>query len=110
MPRNDTCAPPTAVPTRTQTHPRAHPGAAATAGPDPAAVNAALICRDQMIGSVTMGRNGRGLRLLRGALAGRSQVDLAHEEGISPSAVSQRFRTDGIAALVEADELLGEVR
>ncbi|MET0839079.1 MAG: SatD family protein, partial [Marmoricola sp.] len=62
-----------------------------TDGPEPGAVNAALMCRDQMVGSVSQ----RSLRLLRGVLDGRSQVELAEEEGISASAVSQRMRKDG---------------
>jgi hypothetical protein len=75
-------------------------------GPDPAAVNAALVCRDQVVGSL----GERSLRLLRGILAGRSQVELAREEGVSPSAVSQRVRHDGLAALIAADDLLRGVR
>jgi hypothetical protein len=77
-----------------------------TPGPDPAAVNAALMCRDQMVGSVSE----RSLRLLRGTLAGRTQAELAVEEGISASAVSQRVRHDGLAVIVAADELLRSVR
>ena len=50
-----------------------------TEGPDAAAVNAALMCRDQMIGSVSE----RSLRLLRGTLAGRTQAELAADEEIS---------------------------
>lgn len=75
-------------------------------GPDPEAVNAALMCRDQMVGSVS----ARSLRLLRGTLGGRSQAELAEEEGISASAVSQRMRNDGLAVIVAADELLKEVQ
>jgi hypothetical protein len=71
-------------------------------GPDPAPVNAALMCRDQMIGSVSQ----RSLRLLRGTVDGRSQAELADDEGISPSAVSQRMRNDGLAVIVAADGLL----
>jgi hypothetical protein len=77
-----------------------------TGGPDPDAVNAALMCRDQMVGSVSP----RSLRLLRGVVDGRSQAELAEEEGISPSAVSQRMRNDGLAVVVAADELLGGLR
>jgi len=73
------------------------------AAPDP--VNAALMCRDQMIGSVSE----RSLRLLRGTLAGRPQSELAADEGISASAVSQRVRNDGLAVIVAADELLRRV-
>lgn len=75
-------------------------------GPDPDSLNAALLCRDQMVGSVSE----RSLRLLRGTLAGRTQVQLAADEGISASAVSQRVRHDGLAVLVTADELLRRVR
>lgn len=74
-------------------------------GPDPAAVNAALITRDQLLGD----QDDRALRLLRGLLAGRSQSVLADEEGISASAVSQRARHGGLAALLAADSLLKEV-
>lgn len=75
-------------------------------GPDPDAINAALMCRDQMVGSVSE----RSLRLLRGTLAGRTQVELAEEEAISASAVSQRVRNDGLAVIVAADELLRRLR
>ncbi|MET0520637.1 MAG: SatD family protein [Jiangellaceae bacterium] len=77
-----------------------------TEGPDPAAINAALMCRDQMIGSVSE----RSLRLLRGILDGSSQAELATAEGVSASAVSQRMRHDGLAVIVAADELLKGVR
>ncbi len=73
-----------------------------TAGPDPDAVNAALMCRDQMVGSLSE----RSWRLLAGVLDGHSQADLAEVEGISASAVSQRVRNDGLAVIVAADELL----
>ena len=71
-------------------------------GPDPDPVNAALMCRDQMIGSLSE----RSLRLLRGTVDGRTQTELADDEGISASAVSQRVRRDGLAVIVTADELL----
>ena len=76
-----------------------------TEGPEPAAVNAALMCRDQMIGSVSE----RSLRLLRGTLAGRTQAELAGDEKISASAVSQRMRHDGLAVIAATDELLRRV-
>ena len=76
-----------------------------TEGPAAAAVNAALMCRDQMIGSVSE----RSLRLLRGTLAGRTQAELASDEEISPSAVSQRVRHDGLAVIAATDELLRRV-
>jgi hypothetical protein len=74
-------------------------------GPDPDPVNAALMCQDQMVGSLSE----RSLRLLRGTFTGRSQVELAEEEKISSSAVSQRMRNDGLAVIVAADELLRRV-
>ncbi len=84
--------------------------AADAEGPEPDAVNAALMCRDQMVGSAASKGSGRPVRLLRGALAGRSQADLAEDEGVSPSAVSQRFRNDGLAVIQAADDLLRGVR
>ena len=73
-----------------------------TDGPDPGPVNAALMCRDQMMGSVSE----RSLRLLRGTLDGRTQAELAGDEGVSASAVSQRMRKDGLVVILAADELL----
>jgi hypothetical protein len=84
---------------------RAEEADAAT-GPDPDPVNAALLCQDQMVGSLPE----RSLRLLRGAFTGKTQVELAEEEKISPSAVSQRMRNDGLAVIVAADDLLRRVR
>jgi hypothetical protein len=81
-----------------------------SAGPDPLAVNAALMCRDQMIGSLAGKTAGRSLRLLRGMIDGRTQVELAEEEGISASAVSQRIRHDGLAVVVASDQLLKGVQ
>jgi hypothetical protein len=75
-------------------------------GPDPAAVNAALLCRDALLGAAS----DRSLGVLRGLLRGMTQQEIARAEGISASAVSQRVRRDGLAAVVAADELLGAVR
>ncbi|WP_435199145.1 SatD family protein [Janibacter sp. GS2] len=74
-------------------------------GPDPGAVNAALLCRDQLLGEL----DARDLRLLRGLLAGRSQRELADQEKVSPSAISQRVRFGGIGVLILADEQLATV-
>lgn len=74
-------------------------------GPDAESVNAALVCRDQLVGSVSQ----RSLRLLQGGFAGRTQAMLAQEEGVSASAVSQRFRNDGLAAILAAEELLRRI-
>jgi hypothetical protein len=75
-------------------------------GPDPALVEALLLCQDHLLGSLS----SRSLRLLRGLLAGRSQAGLAEDEGVSASAVSQRVRRDGLATMVEVDAALGRVR
>ncbi|KGN33131.1 hypothetical protein N802_13845 [Knoellia sinensis KCTC 19936] len=66
------------------------------------AVNAALHCQDHMVGSLSE-RSGR---LLRGLLDGMTQRELATTEGITPSAVSQRVRADGLAVIVRSHELL----
>lgn len=74
-----------------------------TDGPDPATLEAMLILRDELVG----GLSERSLLVLRGLLAGSTQRELAEELGISASAVSQRVRADGLAALVAADQELG---
>lgn len=66
-----------------------------------AAVNAALVLRDHLVS----GLSERSLSVLRGLLAGESQRDLAEALGISPSAVSQRVRSDGLAAIIAAHDL-----
>lgn len=66
------------------------------------AVDAALHCQDHMVGSLSE-RSGR---LLGGLLEGMTQRELAEAEGISPSAVSQRVRADGLAVIVRCHELL----
>lgn len=75
------------------------------AGPDEAAVNAALALRDQLLG----GLSDRSLSVLRGLLDGRTQREIADAEEVSASAVSQRVRSDGLAVLVAAEEMLGRV-
>lgn len=74
--------------------------------PDPAVVNAALLARDTLIGSL----DDRSLSVLRGLLAGMSQTEIAVAEEISPSAVSQRVRRDGLAVIVDVIGLLGQAR
>ncbi|GGO92635.1 hypothetical protein GCM10011584_29490 [Nocardioides phosphati] len=76
------------------------------AGPSEAAVNAALLLRDQVIGALSP----RSLSVVRGLLDGRTQGEIAAAEGVSASAVSQRVRNDGLATLVAAEALLEEVR
>lgn len=82
------------------------PGQGAPEGPDEAAVSAALMLRDQVVG----GLSERSLSVLRGLLDGRTQREIAEAEGVSASAVSQRVRADGLAVVVAAEELLGRIR
>lgn len=60
--------------------------------------NAYLVSRDEIVTRL----DGRGRRLAIGLLDGRTYADLAKQEHISPSAVSQRVRRDGLASLVES--------
>ena len=69
---------------------------------DVAAVNAALICRDHLLGSL----DERSLRIVRGLMTGRTKKELAEAEGISPSAVSQRASRDGLDLIVLASQYL----
>jgi hypothetical protein len=72
-------------------------------GGDADAVNAALLCRDHLVGSLSE----RSVRLLRGLMDPHTtQSELATLEGISASAVSQRVRADGIGAVLAAEDLL----
>ena len=77
-----------------------------TDGPDPAAVEAALMLRDHVVG----GLSDRSLSVLRGLLVGSTQREIAERLDITGSAVSQRVRADGLALVVASDELLREVR
>ncbi|HEY6508824.1 MAG TPA: SatD family protein [Vicinamibacterales bacterium] len=79
---------------------------ATDAGPDASAVNAALICRDHLLGSL----DDRSLRLLAGLRDGRSKKELAMAEGISASAVSQRAARAGLDLIVLASQELRDVR
>jgi hypothetical protein len=75
-------------------------------GPDANAVNAALMCRDHLLGSL----DDRSERILRGLRAGRSKKELAMAEGISASAVSQRAGRAGLDLIVAASEELRQIR
>lgn len=74
-------------------------------GPDPAALRAALMLRDELVGRLSE----RSVSVLRGLMAGRTQREIARAEGLSASAISQRVRSDGLAVLLAADEVLGGV-
>ncbi|WP_111508126.1 SatD family protein [Mycobacterium kyogaense] len=75
------------------------------AGADPRAVNAALMCRDHLLGSL----DERSLRILAGMRAGRTKKELAMEEGISASAVSQRAGRSGLDLLLAVAAELREL-
>lgn len=72
------------------------------AGPSPELVNAALMARDQIVS----GLSERGMSVLDGLMRGRRQQDIADELGVSPSAVSQRIRAEGLGVVLASDELL----
>jgi hypothetical protein len=76
------------------------------AGPNADAVNAALLCRDHLLGSL----DERSLRLVGGLLDNRTKKELAAMEGISASAVSQRAGRDGLDLIVLASEYLRRIR
>jgi hypothetical protein len=68
----------------------------------PEAVNAALLCRDQLVGSW----DERSYRLIKGLLSGRTQAELAASEGISRPGVSERIRNQGLGTVIKASEWL----
>ena len=72
-------------------------------GPGSGSVNAFLLCRDQLVERL----NDRGLRILRLALLGHPQKDIARIEQITRSAVSQQF-SRGVGAIVDAHTLLDD--
>ncbi|MGN6575708.1 MAG: SatD family protein [Nocardioides sp.] len=70
-------------------------------GPGAPTVNAFLLCRDQLVEHL----NDRGLRILRLALLGHPQKDIAEIEQVTRSAVSQQF-SRGVGAIVDAHTML----
>src|SRR3954471_13830490 len=68
------------------------------------AVRAALDCLDFMVGSMST----TSRQILGGLMNGLAQHDVAERVGISPSAVSQRVRRDGIGVALEAMATLAE--
>lgn len=75
------------------------------AGPPPEPVNAALACRDHLLGLL----DERSLRILVGLMAGETRATLAEREGISASAVSQRAARDGLDVILFASQHLQEI-
>ena len=70
------------------------------------AINAALLCRDHLLGSM----DDRSTRIVKALLNNRTKKDIAATEGISPSAVSQRAGRDGLDLIVSASRYLGSVQ
>ena len=70
-----------------------------------AAVNAALMCRDHLLGSL----DDRSLRILAGLRAGLTKKELAVAEGISASAVSQRANKAGLDLILLASAQLRDM-
>jgi hypothetical protein len=69
---------------------------------DAGAINAALMCRDHLLGSL----DDRSIRILKGLLNNRAKRDIAADEGISASAVSQRAGRDGLDLIIVASQHL----
>jgi hypothetical protein len=65
-------------------------------------VNAFLLCRDQMVARLSVSSR----TLLRHTLLGSTQEQMAEDEGISQSAVSQRLSRSGVQALKEAHDVM----
>lgn len=80
--------------------------AQADSGSDVDAINAALLCRDHLLGSL----DDRSLRILKGLLNNQPKNQLAAAEGISASAVSQRAGGDGLDLIVLASRYLRSIR
>jgi hypothetical protein len=74
--------------------------------PDVDPINAALLCRDHLIGSL----DDRSRRILKGLLSNHTKKGIAAAEGISASAVSQRAGRDGLDLIVQASRYLRSVR
>ena len=74
--------------------------------PTAAAINAALRCRDHLLGSL----DERSVRILVGLRDGRPKKELAMAEGISASAVSQRASRAGLDLIVLASQELRDIR
>jgi hypothetical protein len=72
---------------------------------DARAINAALLCRDHLLGSL----DDRSLRILKGLLSNHSKKDIAAAEAISASAVSQRAGRDGLDLIAQASQDLRSV-
>jgi len=72
-------------------------------GPPAPVVNAFLLCRDQIVD----GLSARHRRMLLGSLRGLTQREIAAQEDVTQSAVSQGLRHSGAMAVTAALDLLG---
>lgn len=72
---------------------------------DADAINAALLCRDHLLGSL----DDRSIRIVKSLLTNQTKKDIAAAEGISASAVSQRAGRDGLDLIVVASRYLRDV-
>ncbi|MBC9957191.1 SatD family protein [Yimella sp. cx-51] len=70
-------------------------------GPDVHAVNAALLTRDHLLGTLDQ----RSQRILEALMNGDTKTTIAEREGISASAVSQRAKAGVDLLLLAGDEL-----
>lgn len=86
-----------------ETHPATRWMRTAVRGEDVSpAVASLLALRDRAVGDL----DDRGIAILRGLLAGRTQREIADDLAITASAVSQRIRAAGLDALVVSDRAL----
>lgn len=67
-------------------------------------VNAYFLSRDHVVLRLAP----RARRIALGLVQGRTQAQIAADEGITPSAVSQSVQKSGVAALVEGLRVLGD--
>jgi hypothetical protein len=69
---------------------------------DPRLINAYLLARDHLVTAM----DARSRRLMRGAMQGLTQVELATSEGITQSAVSRNLQRNGAFAVIDGAGLL----
>lgn len=65
-------------------------------------VNAFLVCRDELVSRL----DGRGRRILLDTIRGKTQTEIARDEGITQSAVSQAISRNGTYAILTSSQLV----
>ena len=70
-----------------------------------ATIQATLDCLDFMVGSLT----NTSHVIVEGLMNGHTQIEIAERAGISPSAVSQRVRRDGLGIVIDTMTTLGSL-